>query len=347
MPQYQTERGEAAWAMHRLLAGGWVAQIIYTAAELGLADHFGEGAQDVASLASATATHPRSLSRLLRALAAVGVVHETDDRRYTLTSLGATLRTDQPGSMRALALYILGDEMVRTWRALPHTIRTGDIGFRHALGTDSLSYLATHPEFATLFNAAMLSFTQGVNAEIGAHYPFGNFGWIVDVGGGIGTLLLPILDRHPEMRGTIFELPRVAAQARERIAAAGLAARCDAVDGDARVTVPVGADAYLMKSVLHGRTDDEAEAILRNCRHAMPAHAKLLIIERLIPEEIDPDDARARENLLSDINMIVTSAGGRERTEADYRAPLVEAGLRLTRVMPTPGTSAIIEAEPG
>jgi len=94
MPQYQTERGEAAWAMHRLLAGGWVAQIIYTAAELGLADHFGEGAQDVASLASATATHPRSLSRLLRALAAVGVVHETDDRRYTLTSLGATLRTD-------------------------------------------------------------------------------------------------------------------------------------------------------------------------------------------------------------------------------------------------------------
>ena len=107
--------------MHRLLAGSWVAQIIHAAAELGLADHFSEEAKDVASLASATATHPPSLARLLRALAAVGVVHETDDRRYTLTSLGATLRTDQPGSMRALALYILGDEMVRTWRALPHT----------------------------------------------------------------------------------------------------------------------------------------------------------------------------------------------------------------------------------
>src|SRR5271165_7498656 len=142
----------------------------------------------------------------------------------------------RPGSMRAWARFILGDEMARTWRALPQTVRTGDIGFRHAFGTDQRSYLATHPDFATLFNTAMLSGTQGINAEIGAQYPFGNFGWIVDVGGGIGTLLLPILDRHPEMRGTIFEFPDVAAQARERIAAAGLAARCDAVDGDARIT---------------------------------------------------------------------------------------------------------------
>jgi len=347
MPQNQSERGEAARAMHRLLAGGWVAEIIHAAAELGLADHFSEEPKDVASLASATATHPPSLARLLRALAAVGVVHETDDRRYTLTSLGATLRTDQPGSMRAWALFILGDEMVRTWRALPHTVRTGDIGFRPALGTDQPSYLATHPEFATLFNAAMLSGTQGVNAEIGAYYPFGNFGWIVDVGGGIGTLLLPILDRHPDMRGTILELPHVAAQARERIAAADLSARCDAVDGDARITVPVGADAYVMKAVLHGTTDDDAETILRNCRHAMPTHAKLLIIERLLPKRSDADDALAQENLLSDINMMVASTGGRERTEADYRAYLVKAGLHLCRVIPTPGTSAIIEAEPG
>src|SRR5215469_4001140 len=112
MPQDQTERAEAAAVMHRLLAGSWIARIIHTAAELGLPDHFGEDeAKDVASLASATATHPPSLSRLLRVLAAVGVVHETEDRRYTLTPLGATLRTDQPGSMRALARFILGEEL--------------------------------------------------------------------------------------------------------------------------------------------------------------------------------------------------------------------------------------------
>lgn len=346
MPQNQTERGEAARAMHRLLSGGWVAQIIHTAAELGLADHFGEEAKDVASLASATATDPSSLSRMLRALAAIGVVHETQDRRYTLTSLGATLRTNQPGSIRALARFILGDEMTRTWRALPQTVRTGDIGFRHAFGTDMRSYLATHSEFATLLNAAMLSVTQGVDAEIDAHYPFGNFAWILDVGGGIGTLLLPILNRHPKMRGTILEFPDVADQARKHINAAGLAARCDAVDGDARIAIPTGADAYIMKAVLCGRTDDDAEAILRNCRRAMRSHAKLLVIERLLPEGIDTDDALARANLLSDINMMVAT-GGRERTEAEYRTLLVKASLRFTGVIRAPGTSAIIEAEPG
>jgi len=166
------------------------------------------------------------------------------------------------------------------------------------------------------------------------------------VGGGNGALLLPILEHHPKMRGTIFELPDVAAQAREHIAATGLAARCDAVDGDAGIAVPAGADAYVMKSVLHGRTDDEAEAILRNCRYAMPAHSKLLIIERLLPERIDPDDAVARENLLSDINMMLNGGGGRERTETEYRALIVKADLALIRVFRTPGTSAIIEAEP-
>ena len=191
----------------------------------------------------------------------------------------------------------------------------------------------------------MQSVTQGVYAEIGAHYPFGNFGWVVDVGGGNGALLLPILERHPKMRGTIFELPDVAAQARGHIAAAGLTARCDAVDGDAGIVCPAGADAYIMKAVLHGRNDDEARAILRNCRQAMPPHAKLLIIERLLPERIDPDDAVARENLLSDINMMLNGGGGRERTATEYRALLVNAGLRLTRVIGTPGTSAIIEAE--
>ena len=123
MPQDQTERTEAATAMHHLLAGGWVAQLIHTAAELGLADHFGEEAKDVASLAGATATHPPSLSRLLRALAAVGVVHETDDRRYMLTSLGATLRTDDHGSMRAWA--VAGDD-----RDIGQRVEPVDLGDR-------------------------------------------------------------------------------------------------------------------------------------------------------------------------------------------------------------------------
>jgi len=341
----QTTTNEAA-VMERLLAGAWVAHIVQATAELGLADHFTDEANDVASLATATATHAPSLARLLRALAAIGVVHEDDDRRYTLTRLGATLRSNQAGSMRAWARVRLREETDRPWQTLTQAVRTGENAFHRIFGSDIWTYRSTHPDFSSLFNEAMQSLTQGVSAAIGREYPFGEFGWIVDIGGGNGSLLLPILNRHSTMRGTIVELPHVAVQARERIAAAGLAARCDAVDGDALTTkVPLGADAYVLKLVLHGKTDDEAVAILNNCRAAMPAHGKLLIIERVLPEHIDPKDARTQAGFISDINMMLIP-GGRERTEAEYRRLLIEAGLRFTRAVPTSSASTIVEAEP-
>jgi O-methyltransferase domain/Dimerisation domain len=222
VPSDLTGPTETATLMMRLLAGAWTARVIHAAAELGLADHFSENASDAASLAAVTDTHPPSLARLLRALAAIGIVHEDEKRRYTLTPLGTMLRTDEPGSMRAWARVILGDELDRAWQALPHAIRTGENTFYNVFGTDLWSYFSTHLDRSNLLNAAMQSLTQGVNAAVGTHYPFGNFGWVVDVGGGDGALLLPILARQPAMRGTIFELPHVAAAARERIAAAGL-----------------------------------------------------------------------------------------------------------------------------
>jgi len=344
MPSDESMRADASAAIMRILAGGWVAHIVHTAAEIGLADHFDQNAKDVASLASATATHPPSLARLLRALAAIGFVNETAERRYTLTPLGATLRTAQPGSMRAWARIILREETERPWQALTHAIRTGDNAFQHVFATDPWTYRSTHPDFSTLFNDSQQSVTMGVNAAISTHYPFGNFGWIVDVGGGNGALLVSILQKHPQMRGTVFELPHVAGQAREHIAAAGFADRCDVVEGDAFGGIRAGADAYVMKSVLHGKTDEQAVAILRNCRAALVSPAKLLIIERLLPERVNPNDVVARENFLMDVSMMLMT-GGRERTEAEYRHVLAEAGLRLICVAPTPGTSAIIEAE--
>lgn len=345
MPQDQPQSADAD-AMERLLAGAWVAHIIQAAAELGLADHLGGEAQDVASLAAATATHAPSLARLLRALASIGIVHESDGRRYTVTPLGSTLRTDRPGSMRAWARLKMQEAFERPWQELTHAVRTGDNAFRHLFGSDVWAYRSTHADFSALFNDAMRSLTQGTNAAIGMEYPFGRFGWIVDIGGGIGSLLLPILERHPAMRGTIVELPHVAVQTRAHIVAASLSNRCDAVDGDARMAgLPTGADAYVLKLVLHGHTDESAAAILRNCRAAMPAHAKLLIIERVLPERIDPKNAREQAGFLSDLNMMLTP-GGQERTEAEYRRLLVEAGLRLNHVVHTSSVSDIVEAEP-
>jgi orsellinic acid C2-O-methyltransferase len=337
-------RPESASAMMAVLNGAWAARLVHAAAELGLADHLFDGAREVAFLADATKSHAPSLARLLRALTAIGVVHESDERRYTLTPLGATLRSDVPGSMRAWALLVFSDDQGRAWEALPHAVRTGENAFRHIFGADIWTRLTARPEAARLFDKAMQSLTQGVNGPLITHYPFDNYNWIVDVGGGNGALLLPILARHPTMRLTIFDLPHVADAARLGIAEQGLSERCEAVGGDAFTLVPPGADAYVLKGVIHDWDDKEAIAILRTCRAAMSSASKLLLIERILPERIDPDDAFTRAKFIHDINMFVNPYG-RERTEAEFRNLLDKAGLRLTRIVSIPCPQAVMEIE--
>jgi orsellinic acid C2-O-methyltransferase len=336
---------EAAAAMMDLLTGGWAARLVHTAAELGIADHLADRPRDAGSLAVATNAHAPSLARLLRALTAVGVLHESDERQYTLTPLGATLRSDAPGSMRAWALLVFSDDQGTAWEALTHAVRTGEHAFRHVFGADQWTRLAARPQAARLFDEAMQSMTQGVNGALATHYPFGNYKWIVDVGGGNGALLLPVAARHPTMRVTVFDLPHVADAARLRIAEQGLSDRCDAVGGDAFVAVPPGADAYVLKGVIHDWEDKEAVAILRTCRAAMSDDAKLLLIDRILPERIDPNDALTRSRFITDINMFV-NPGGRERTEVEFRHLLAQAGFRLARIMLMPSPQAVMEVEP-
>jgi len=247
--------------------------------------------------------------------------------------------------MRAWVLLAFSDDQGTAWEALSHAVRTGELAFRHIFGTDMWTRLAERPEAARLFDEAMQSLTQGVNGPLITNYPFEKFGWIVDVGGGNGSLLLPVLERHPVMRATVFDLPHVADAARSRIAAAGLSDRCEAVGGDAFVAVPAGADAYVLKGVIHDWEDKEAIAILRTCRAAMSDGSKLILIERILPEQIDPDDALTRAKFIHDINMMV-NPGGRERTEAEFHNLLAQADLRLTRVLSMPSPLAVMEVDP-
>ena len=329
----------------RLVTGAWAARLVHTAVELGIADHLADGPRGVDFLAAQTRAHAQSLARLLRALTAIGVLHETEERLYSLTTLGVTLRSNVPGSMRAWVLLAFSDDQGTAWQALSHAVRTGEHAFRHIFGTDMWTRLAERPEAARLFDEAMQSLTQGANGRLITYYPFEKFGWIVDVGGGNGSLLLPVLERHPVMRATIFDLPHVADAARSRIAAAGLSDRCEAAGGDAFVAVPAGADAYVLKGVIHDWEDKEAISILRTCRAAMSDGSKLILIERILPEQIDPDDALTRAKFIHDINMMV-NPGGRERTEAEFRALLSQAGLRLTCVLAMPGPLAVMEVDP-
>ena len=212
--------------------------------------------------------------------------------------------------MRAWALLAFSDDQGGAWDALSHAVRTGEHTFRHIFGADLWTRLAARPEAARLFDDDMQGLTQGVYRQLTTHYAFEKFNWIVDVGGGNGGLLRPLLERHPHVRATILDLSHVADAARSRIAAAALTDRREAVGGDAFVEVPSGADAYVLKGVIHDWDDKEVIAILRTCRAAMPKGARLLLIERILPEEIDAADPWVQAKFITDITCFSIRAGG-------------------------------------
>jgi O-methyltransferase domain len=151
--------------------------------------------------------------------------------------------------------------------------------------------------------------------------------------GGNGTLLAHILRAHPSLRGTLFDLPEVVVRARPRLRELGLTDRCDTVGGDFFAEVPAGADAYLLKHVIHDWNDDRGVAILDNCRKAMSASAKLLIVEGVYPQRIDQSEA-SRGTAANDVNMLVCT-GGRQRSEPEFQSLYAAAGLRLSRIITT------------
>jgi hypothetical protein len=338
------ETPEAGAALLRLVNGAAAAQVVAIAARLGLADRLAAGPCDAEALAAATATHAPSLRRLLRALAALGIATEEADGRFALGPVGGPLRPGVPGSVRDLVLLFGHPDFWATWGALEHSVRTGESAVRHLFGAETtFERYAADPAFGAVFDAGMAVLAeQGAGAVLDA-WTFPEEGLVVDVGGGQGTLLAAVLHRRPRLRGVVLDLPGVAARAAELLHAEGLGDRARAEGGDMFSTVPVGADVYLLKSVLHDWADDRAVAVLRSCRAGMtrPA-ARLLVIERIMPERMAAAPA-AIAHAVSDLRML-TRTGGRERTEAEFAALLAGAGLHLERLVPTTSPYSVLEA---
>jgi SAM-dependent methyltransferase len=314
-------------ALLQMVTGYWVSQVIYVAAKLGIADLLKDGPKSSDELAQATGTHARSLYRLLRALASVGVFAEAEDGRFGLTPLGECLQTGSPGSVRAITINH-GERLYRAWGDLLHSVRTGEIAFNHIFGMDLWQYAAQNPEAAALVTEAMAEFTTQVSTAVVTAYDFSRFSKIVDVGGGNGTLLLSILQANPQMSGVLFDLPYVVEDARKHIDAAGLTGRCAFVAGDFFEFVSSGGDAYILKNIIHDWDDERALKILQNCHRAMTENGKLLLVEGVIPPGNEPSFGK-----LVDLNMLVM-AGGCERTEDEYRALFAAAGFTLTNLIP-------------
>jgi hypothetical protein len=327
-------------AMHRLIAGAQVSQAVHVAASLGIADLLADGPRESDDLAAQTDTHASSLYRLLRALAAVGVLHEEDEHRFSLTPEGELLRSDVPGSVRGWAALVGRPYIREAWSALEYSVRTGKNAFQHVHGTDVWSYRAERTEESVIFDRGMQSLTGGVNRALVDAYDFGRFGTIVDVGGGNGALLAALLVEYPSLRGVVFDQDHVVANAAAVLAGAGVAGRCELVAGSFFEEVPSGGDAYTLKSIIHDWDDEKSIAILQVVRRAMGAGAMLLLIERIV----DPPNEGWRTKF-SDLNMLV-NPDGRERTLEEWETLLQQAGYRLVDVTPTALGFAIIAATP-
>ncbi|GAA1587770.1 MULTISPECIES: methyltransferase [Kribbella] len=320
---------DASRQLYRLVSGFQVTQAVHVAATLRLSDLLAEGPKTLTELAELTSAEPSALTRLLRALTALGL-YEVDDDRYVNTSLGDALRTDAPQSIAGWARYVGQGSQWQAYGALEHSVRTGETAFASVHGESLWSYRDKHPVERELFDAAMLSVSKTQAEAIVSAYDFGRFPTVVDVGGGRGLLLGAVLERYSSVEGILFDQPAVVAEA---------VVDCQVVGGNFFEEVPSGS-LHLLKSVLHDWADEEAVAILRTIRRAMPVDGRLLILEQLLDQAPDPV-----RTAFTDLNMLVMT-GGLERTTAEYAALLAAAGLRLTRTIPTSSDMFALEAEP-
>jgi ubiquinone/menaquinone biosynthesis C-methylase UbiE len=319
----------------RMTGGYCTSQVLYVAAKLGIADLLKEGPKTAEELASSTQTHPRSLYRLLSSSVSLGLFAQDAQNRFSLTPLGEWLRSDVPGSQRATAVTV-GDLLYRAWGELLYSVQTGRPAFEKVHRLPFFEYLSKNPEQASVFDEAMAMHGWETTAILEA-YDFSGIPVLADIGGGNGSAIIAILKRYPQMRGILFDLPGVIERAKEKIEAAGVADRCQVVGGSFLDAVSTGADAYLMRHVIHDWDDEKATQILKNIHRAMAKSGKLLIGEYVIPPGNTPSIARG-----SDLVMLVI-AGGQERTEDEFRALFERAAFRLTRIVPTKAGVCVIE----
>jgi O-methyltransferase domain/Dimerisation domain len=325
----------------QMAVGHVIARIMYVLAELAVADHLEQGPRSADEIARATGAHAPSVYRLLRCAAGLGFFVEDADRCFRLTPLGAALQSDAPGRARSMLRWLAGPV---GWRALSeslHSVKTGQAAMEKAFGQSIFDYLAGAPKDATLFNEMMIAFHGNEPPAVAAAYDFSAVGKLVDVGGGTGNLLTTILRANPKLRGVLYDVPHVAAEARGLVAERGLLDRCEIVEGSFFESVPTGGDAYLMSHIIHDWDEASCLRLLGNCRRAMADHGRVLLVEMVIPpgNEFHPSK-------LLDVVMLTLTPGGRERTEADYGALFEKAGLKLTRAVPTASPVSVIEAKP-
>ena len=321
----------------QMLFGGLMQQSISVAAKLGIADLLANQPLSAAELAGKTETHEPSLYRVMRMLASVGIFSETNNRKFELTPLACLLRSDVPNSMRDVAVMQGEAWNCRNTIELMHSVRTGATGQENAHGMGLFEYLARHPEGGEIFSRAMTNLSRAVVPAVVEAYDFSGIGRLVDVAGGHGLLLAGILKANPQVQGVLFDQPSVIEGAGGLLEKEGVSDRVELAQGDFFESVPAGADAYILKHIIHDWDDESSVRILRKIGSAMGESGKVLIVEMVVPEGNESSPSK-----VMDVQMLVAT-GGKERTESEYKGLLESSGFRLSKIVPTKSPFSVIE----
>lgn len=323
--------------LNDMIRGYWMTQALYVAAELDLAAHLGAGPLTREELAGRTGASPDPLYRILRALAGVGVFSEDDQGRFSLTPLAETLGS--PGGRAYARLH--GRELYTAWGRMLDTVNGGQPAFIEAHGAPLFEYLENNPDRGQVFDRAMTGHHGGETGPMLDAYDFSGFREIVDVGGGNGSLLVEALARHRSLRGVLFDLPRVVERAGADLVASGIGNRIRAVGGSFldEGSIPAGADAYLLRHVIHDWNDADTVTILRHTRQAAAPNGRVLVVEMVIPAGNTPNFGKW-------LDLMMLAYGGKERTGKEYGRLFAEAGLDLTRVVDTGIGISVVEGLP-
>ena len=332
------DRADGASRVRAIIEATRIAQMVYAMVELGLPDMLAGGSRADADLASHAGADEPSLRRLLRGLVAAEFLKQEPDGRFGLTSSGQALRSDAPEGVRDQVRIQLHEARWRPWGNLVTSIRTGRSTMADMFGAGTWDYEAQHPDVAERFNGFMSRNSRAQQDAVLRAYDFSGFRTLVDVAGGHGQLLGAILREYPSMHGVLFDQPAVVDGAGPVLRELGMADRCTVIGGSFFEMVPSGGDAYLLKLILHDWEDEPARKILATVRRAISAGVRLLVVDRVLPEDRPLSVADA----VSDLNMLVMLEG-KERAPSQL-ASLVEAsGFRLERIVPTGSNVSIVE----
>jgi hypothetical protein len=323
----------------QLMTGAHVAGAVSCLAQLGIPDLVEAGPKSADELARQIGADPQALYRLLRATASVGVLSEGPERRFSQTPMSKVLLSNATPSLRAFAIMGGREWHGRGWSHLEYCVRTGKQALDQIYGAPVFEFLKQHPAEGKIFNDAMTELSMIDSPAVAEAYNFEGIRSIVDVGGGHGLLLATILERNPHLRGTLYEVPHVVEGATNG-PLKPVMERCTLASGDMFSSVPAGADAYIMKHIIHDWPDDLCLQLLEACRKGVNSGGRLLVVDSVI----QPGNDFSPEKFM-DLQMLIFP-GGCERTEKQFRDLFARAGWKLSRIIPTVASDSIVEAVP-